>query len=429
VRPLDMQLSLAPMLEKVIPAVVSIRVKGERYRPIEIRPVSADPSNRAPPPTPPKEPFKAGGSGVIFDPEQGLIVTNNHVIADATTIMVALADGRVFDARLVGRDVGTDVAVVKIEAANLPSVPIGDSDQLKVGDIVVAIGNPFGLEGTATMGIVSALMRSDVGYEIFEDFVQIDATINPGNSGGALVNLKGELVAINTAVAGGGRNVGIGFAIPINMACSVGRQLVEFGKVRRGGLGLLTQNLTSDLTMALRLHTARGALVTRVVPGSPAAIAGVQAGDVVVRLGGRPVRGSDDYVARVVNTPVGTPLDVEVLSDGGIKQFSLTVAELMPRPPEVPVPAGVRGLEGAVLAPILLGSPHFGELRGAEVLRVEPRSAANATGLREGDVIVGVGSMTVRTPEDLLQLAPAQTSSYQLNIVRQRVPGWLRVDR
>jgi serine protease DegQ len=428
-RPQDMQFSLAPMLEKVIPAVVSIRVTGERYRAVEIKPVSAEQPNAAPLPAPPKEPFKAGGSGVIFDPERGLIVTNNHVIADATSIMVALADGRVFDARLVGRDVGTDVAIVRIEAANLPSVPLGDSDQLKVGDIVVAIGNPFGLEGTATMGIVSALMRSDIGYEIFEDFVQIDATINPGNSGGALVNLKGELVAINTAVAGGGRNVGIGFAIPIKLACNVGKQLTEFGKVKRGGLGLLTQNLTADLRLALQLQTSRGALVIRVVPGSPAAIAGINAGDVVVRLGGRPVRGSDDYVARVVNTPVGTSLDVEVLSDGRIKQFSLTVAELMPRPPEVPVPVEMRGLGGAVLAPILLGSPHFGELRGAEVLRVEPRSAAYEIGLKDGDVIVGVGDMTVRTPEELLQLAPAQPSSYRLNIVRQRVPGWLRVDR
>lgn len=429
-RPQDMQFSLAPMLEKVIPAVVSIRVTGERYRAVEIKPVSVEgSSNVTPLPDSPKEPFKSGGSGVIVDAKRGLIATNNHVVADATSIMVALDDGRVFAGHLVGRDVGTDVAVLRIEAADLPSVLIGDSDQLKVGDIVVAIGNPFGLEGTATMGIVSALMRSDVGYEVFEDFVQIDATINPGNSGGALVNLKGELVAINTAVAGGGRNVGIGFAIPINMARNVGKQLVEFGKVRRGGLGLLTQNLTADLTMALQLQSSRGALVTRVVPNSPAASAGVKAGDVVVRLGGRPVRGSDDYVARVVNTPVGTPLDVEVLTDGMIKRFSLTVAELAPRPPEVPVPSGMRGLAGAVLAPILLGSPHFGELRGAEVLRVEPRSAAYEIGLKQGDVIVGVGNTTVRTPEEVLQLAPVQPSGYRLSIVRQRVPAWLHVER
>jgi S1-C subfamily serine protease len=343
--------------------------------------------------------------------------------------MVALADGRVFDARLIGRDIGTDVALLKIDATDLPFVPLGNSDALKVGDIVVAIGNPFGLEGTATMGIVSALMRSDIGYEIFEDFIQIDASINPGNSGGALVNLKGELVAINTAVAGGGRSVGIGFAIPVNLARSVGEQLLKYGTVRRGGLGMLTQSLTADVTMALQLKTSRGALVTRVVPGSPAEVAGIKAGDVVVRIAGRPVRGSDDYVTRVVNTPLDTMVDVEVISDGRTKQFSLVVVELAPPTPEVPVPPTVHGLDGAVLAPILLGSPYFGELRGAQVLRVEPKSAAEASGLDPGDVIVGIENTTVRTPEELLQIAAALTSSYRLKIVRQRVPAWLRIER
>jgi serine protease DegQ len=428
-RPPDMQFSLAPMLEKVIPAVVSVRVTGERYRPVEIRPLSDELRDMPTLPKVPRERFKAGGSGVIVDAGRGLIVTNNHVIADATTIMVALADGRVFDARLVGRDVGTDVALLKIAAEDLPSLPLGNSDELKVGDIVVAIGNPFGLESTATMGIVSALMRSDIGYEIFEDFVQIDATINPGNSGGALVNLKGELVAINTAVAGGGRSVGIGFAIPANLARNIGEQLYKYGAVRRGGLGLLTQNLTADVSMALQLKTSRGALVTRVVPGSPAEVAGIEAGDVVVRVAGRPVRGSDDYVTRVVNTPLNTTIEVEVISNGQPKQFSVVVTELAPPTPEVPVPPTLRGLDGAVLAPILLGSPHFGELRGARVLRVEPRSAAYTTGLDPGDVIVGVENTDARTPEEVLQLAAAQPASYRLKIVRQRVPAWLRVER
>jgi Do/DeqQ family serine protease len=379
------------------------------------------------PPEPERE-ISALGSGFVID-SSGLIVTNNHVIADATTIMVGLADGRVFGARLVGRDIGTDVALLKIDASDLPFVPLGNSDRIKVGDIVVAIGNPFGLEGTATMGIVSALMRSDIGYEIFEDFIQIDASINPGNSGGALVNLKGELVAINTAVAGGGRNIGIGFAIPVNLARSVGEQLLKYGTVRRGGLGMLTQSLTADVTMALQLKTSRGALVTRVVPGSPAEVAGIKAGDVVVRIAGRPVRGSEDYVTRVANTPLNTMVDVEVISDGGTRQFSLAVVELAPPIPEVPVPPTVHGLDGAVLAPILLGSPHFGELRGAQVLRVESKSAADASGLDPGDVIVGVDNAAVRTPEELLQLAAAQTSSYRLKIVRQRVPAWLRIER
>jgi serine protease Do/serine protease DegQ len=428
-RPANMQFSLAPMLEKVIPAVVSVRVAGERYRPIEIKPVSDEQRGADIPPDVPKEPFKAGGSGVIVKPKQGLIVTNNHVVADAKTIMVALADGRVFDARLVGRDVGTDVALLKIDAKDLPSVPIGDSDRLRVGDIVVAIGNPFGLESTATMGIVSALMRSDIGYEIFEDFVQIDATINPGNSGGALVNLKGELVAINTAVAGGGRNIGIGFAIPVNLARNVGEQLFKYGTVRRGGLGMLTENLTADVSMALQLHTSRGALVTRVLPGSPADVAGVKAGDVVVRVAGRPVRGSDDYVTRVVNTPLNTYLDVEVISDGQPKRFSLVVTELSPPQQEVPVPPALNGLGGAVLAPILLGSPHYGELQGAQVLRVEPKSQAYETGLERGDVIVAVEGAAVRSPEDVLRFAGAQMDSYRLKIVRHRVPALLRVQR
>jgi serine protease DegQ len=431
VRPPDLQFSLAPMLEKVIPAVVSVHVTGERYRPIEIRPASASAIRqegtlavRAP-----REAFKAGGSGVIVDAGRGLIVTNNHVIADATTIIVALADGRVFDAQLVGRDIGTDVALLKIDATDLPFVPLGNSDDLRVGDLIVAVGNPFGLDGTATMGIVSALMRSDIGYEIFEDFIQIDASINPGNSGGALVNLKGELVAINTAVAGGRGNVGIGFAIPVNLARSVGEQLVKYGEVRRGGLGMLTQNLTADVAMALQLKTARGAFVTRILPGSPADVAGIRAGDVVVRIAGRPVRGSADYVTRVANTPLDTFIDVEVISDGQLKQFSLVVCELAPPTPEVPVPPTVQGLDGAVLAPILLGSPYFGELRGALVLRVGPKSAADTIGLDAGDVIVGVENTPVRTPEELLALAATQTASYRLKIVRQRMPAWLRIER
>ncbi|NJO21965.1 MAG: trypsin-like serine protease, partial [Sphingomonadales bacterium] len=252
---------------------MTIRVVGETYKQVEFLPPQAKGESNALQ----KETFRAGGSGVIVDAGNGYILTNNHVIENATRIEVGLSDGRRMLARLVGRDIGTDVAVVKVEETNLPSLAVGNSDEVRVGDVIMAVGNPFGLEGTATLGIVSALMRNEVGHEAFEDFMQIDAQINPGNSGGALVNIKGELVGINTAVAGGpDRNVGIGFAIPINMAKVVKGELIAHGRMRRGSLGLLVEDLAPEAAPASMIGPKRGAVITRIISNSPGEKAGLK---------------------------------------------------------------------------------------------------------------------------------------------------------
>ncbi|MGE3919135.1 MAG: trypsin-like peptidase domain-containing protein, partial [Hyphomicrobiaceae bacterium] len=256
------QASFADVLAQVIPSVVTIRVTSVVPVPVEIKPGDSAEVDR-PPRT---RTARSGGSGVIIDAAKGHILTNNHVIDGAVAIEIVLSDGRLMPARLVGRDIGTDLAVVEVEDRRLAALPLGNSDTVRVGDVVLAIGNPFGLEGTATMGIVSASMRTNIGHEAFEDFFQIDAVINPGNSGGALVNTRGELVGINTATAGTAGNVGIGFAIPINMARTVKDEIVRHGRMQRGALGLIAEDLTYERAATLMSGTNRGALVTAVVP-------------------------------------------------------------------------------------------------------------------------------------------------------------------
>jgi Do/DeqQ family serine protease len=292
--------TLAPMLERVTPAVVNIASAGRI--PVEQNPLFNDPFFRdffGFPDQPLERKTQSLGSGVIVDAERGLILTNAHVIANADQITVKLGDGRSYEAELVGTDAETDIGVVKITAERLTDVPMADSSQLRVGDSVVAIGNPFGLTQTVTSGIVSALGRSGLGIEGYEDFIQADAAINPGNSGGALVDLKGRLVGINTAIfSGSGGDIGIGFAIPINMARQVMEQLVKHGKVRRGYLGIQLQDLDAELAEAFDIEARQGAVIANVLAGTPAQKAGLQAGDVIVSVNGRPVRSASDLKER-----------------------------------------------------------------------------------------------------------------------------------
>ncbi|HET6223258.1 MAG TPA: Do family serine endopeptidase [Dongiaceae bacterium] len=320
--------SLAPLVKQVTPAVVNIAVKGR----VKVdNPMLSDPFFRKffdLPEGPVEREVQAAGSGVIVDARAGYVMTNGHVVEHADAIVVTLKDNRRFNAKLVGVDSGTDIALLKIDAQNLTAMAIGDSDRLEVGDYVLAIGNPFGLGQTVTSGIVSALGRSGLGIENYENFIQTDASINPGNSGGALINLRGELVGINTAIlAPSGGNVGIGFAVPINMAKSVMQQIVTHGEVRRGRLGVQVQDVTPDLAEAMRLTVDGGAVVSQVEAGSAAKRAGIQAGDVILAVDGQPVRGASDLRNRIGLMPVGRNIDLTILREGAQRTLSVRLAQ------------------------------------------------------------------------------------------------------
>jgi serine protease Do len=319
--------SLAPVLRDVTPAVVNISVRG-RVR--EENPLFQDPMFRQffDVPEAIERDFEATGSGVIVDAERGYVLTNDHVVENAVAVEVTTKDGRRFQGRVIGHDKPTDIAVLRLErASGLKALPLGDSDRLEVGDFVVAIGNPFGLGQTVTSGIVSALGRTGLGIEGYEDFIQTDASINPGNSGGALIDLRGRLIGINTAIlAPGGGNVGIGFAVPINMARSVMEQIVAHGSVERGHVGLALQDLTPDLAAALGSGRVEGAVVSRVVPGSPAERAGLRRGDIVIAVGDTPVRSAAQLRTRIGLAAVGSALSLTVERRGAVTTTSVMIA-------------------------------------------------------------------------------------------------------
>ena len=319
--------TLAPMLRKVLPAVVSITVQARV--PAEDNPLYKDPYYRRyfGDAAPAERQIMAAGSGVVIDTERGLVLTNNHVIRNAQRIGVALSDGRRIEAKLVGADPATDLALLSITAQGLSALAIEDSDALEIGDYVVAIGNPFGLGQTATFGVISALGRSGLGIEGYEDFIQTDAAVNPGNSGGALVDIDGHLIGINTAIVGpAGGNVGIGFAIPSNMVRQVADQLARFGKVNRGQLGVSVQDHPGAMPAALQGAGPAGAMVTEVASGSAAESAGLRRGDVIIAFNGLPIVSAGQLRARVGLTPAGQTIEIEVLRDGTRVKLSARIA-------------------------------------------------------------------------------------------------------
>jgi Do/DeqQ family serine protease len=402
--------TLAPMLAEVTPGVVNIAVisRAQDYD----NPLLRDPFFRRFFNLPDPRPTISAGSGVIVDAAQGYVITNHHVIQRADQVVVTTRDRRRFNARLVGSDPGTDIALLKIDADNLKAIPFGDSDALRVGDFVVAIGNPFGLGQTATSGIVSALGRTGLNVEGYEDFIQTDASINPGNSGGALVNLRGELVGINTAIiAPSGGNVGIGFAVPSNMARRVMDQLIRFGEVRRGWLGLTVQDLTPDLAKALGVSLTEGAVVVEVAEGSPAEKAGLKPRDIITSINGRAMRTSSEVRNELGLTPVGERVEIRVLREG--KPLTLTA-----RIGEVGGPGGggvaVPQLAGARLVEVQRG----GRPQGVGVVSVERDSEAWRLGLRRGDVIIAVNQKRVASLGELREALKDADRTLALTIVR-----------
>lgn len=412
--PLSPTPSLAPMLEKVLPGVVSIGVKGKVA--VQQNPLLSDPFFKRffglPEGAQPKErEFQAAGSGVVVDAARGYVLTNNHVVVNADEITVSLSDGRKFEGKKVGADAATDLAVVKIAADRLTSLPLGDSSALKVGDYVVAVGNPFGLGQTATFGIVSALGRTSLGIEGYEDFIQTDASINPGNSGGALVDLKGELVGINSAIIGpSGGNVGIGFAIPVNMARSVMDQLIAHGEVKRGQLGITMQDLTPELAKALKIDASKGAVVNEVVPGSAAEKAGIKSGDVITRVNGQPVSGASDLRNTIGLLTIGAELRFTVVRNGESRELTAVLAE--PKTEKVTAPADIPYLAQIVLGPAAAGKG------GAVVLEINAASIAAQAGLQKGDVIVAVNQESVQSPQDVIAAARKSKNELLLQVVR-----------
>jgi Do/DeqQ family serine protease len=393
--------SLAPMLERSMPAVVNISTSTNIT--VSENPLMQDPVFRQffniPDQPLRRQQRNSLGSGVIVDSSQGLVLTNNHVIDKADTITVTLNDGRQLAAKLVGTDPEADVAVIQIPADNLTMLPIADSSQLKVGDFVVAIGNPFGLGQTVTSGIVSALGRSGLGIEGYEDFIQTDASINPGNSGGALVNLRGELVGINTAIlAPTGGNVGIGFAIPSNMIMTIKESLVKHGEVRRGLLGVTTQDLTPELVKAFNLPNIQGAAISRVEANSPAAKAGLEPGDIIVSANGHPIKKSHDMRNTIGMLQIGDKVELEFFRGNEKRQVSATIGKQ-----ELPRLAGSQlhpSLKGA-----LLSTSQRNQIEGVLIEKLDTASDAWRAGLRPGDVIVSANRYRVRNIEELKQVA------------------------
>lgn len=410
--------SLAPILEKVLPGVVNISTTS-RVR-MEQNPLFNDPFFRHffdIPEMPKEQERQSLGSGVIVDEDKGYIMTNYHVIEHADQITVTLRDRRRLEAKVVGSDPPSDLAVIQIKANHLTAIPFGNSDGLRVGDFVIAIGNPFGLAQTVTSGIVSALGRSGLGIEGYENFIQTDASINPGNSGGPLVDLDGRLVGINTAIVGpSGGNVGIGFAIPSNMVRHVMDQLLEYGSVKRGQLGVGVQDLTPELAKAMHLEATEGAVISQVMKGSAAEQAGLKVGDVVVSVDGKAVTGAADLRNTIGLLRVGTEVRLGIVRDG--KPMSVTATVAKPKQEEVKAGKIAERLSGAELGTIGSGHPLFGEVEGVEVLRVEKGSPAWFAGLREGDIIVSVNREPVRNLEELRAAVKASKSELLLNVRR-----------
>ena len=410
--------TLAPMLKQVTPAVVNIAIITRNR--MSRHPMFDDPFFRRffnIPRDQQDRPHRSVGSGVIVDAERGFVMTNHHVVNNADKLVVTLADRRSFDAELLGSDEGTDIALLRIDADHLTALAFGDSEKLEVGDFVLAIGNPFGIGQTVTSGIVSALGRTGLNVGGYEDFIQTDASINPGNSGGALVDLDGRLVGINSAImAPAGGNVGIGFAVPTAMAREVMDQLIEYGEVRRGQLGIHIQDVTPSIAEALNLEAAIGALVSQVVPGSAAEEAGIQAGDVILEIDGRPVEDSTALRNMIGLMRLGTDMEITYIRDGEVRTMRARTGRSSSQ--ILAESDAVNKLKGAEFRDLDPSHPRYGTVEGVLVAKVEEGSPAERNGLQPGDIVTAVNRTRVRSMAEFSEVAANTGSAIALNILR-----------
>lgn len=411
--------SLAPMLKHTTPAVVNIATSGTVR--IQENPLFNDPFFRhffEQPSRPRHRKTQSLGSGVIVDAKKGYILTNNHVIDKADKIKVTLRNGVTYEAKLIGTDPDSDVAVIQIKAKNLTAIPLANSEELQVGDFAIAIGNPFGLGQTVTSGIISAIERSGLGIEGYENFIQTDASINPGNSGGALVNLRGELIGINTAIySKSGGSQGIGFAIPINMANDIMQQLIKHGEVKRGRLGAQAQDLTPQLAQAFNIPFRRGAVVSHVEKASPADRAGLKPGDIVIEINGKAVRNADMLRNNMGLLRIGQSVKMKVLRDNKVLTLSAKVAEHDKRKEKITGKKLHAHLTGTELQNIQPGSKLYGRIEGVIISAVEAGSPAARTGLRRADIITSANRKNIKNIKEL-QAAIATNKGLLINIRR-----------
>ncbi|NQZ80581.1 MAG: Do family serine endopeptidase [Colwellia sp.] len=412
--------SLAPMLTGVTPAVVLISVKGTH----EIKPKVPDAFKfffgRPRQGQSQEREFRGLGSGVIIDADEGYIVTNNHVIAEADEILITLKDGRQIEAKKIGTDEGSDIALLQIDADDLVEIKMADSDNLRVGDFAIAIGSPFGLGQTVTSGIVSALGRSGLNIENYEDFIQTDAAINSGNSGGALVNLRGELIGINTAILGpNGGNVGIGFAIPSTMVNNLIGQIIEFGEVRRGILGVSGRSVNSELAKAMELEVNQGGFVEQVAPDSAAEEAGIKAGDVITKVNGKLVKSFSELKGKIGSIGAGKSVKITVIRPNGKeKQFNVTLKK-----------SKTANIEAASIHRMLDGAKLENNLdnNGIDVKEIAQDSPAAIIGLLEGDIINGVNRTRLKNIAELRNFLKDRKGVFALNIIRGNTNLYLMI--